>query len=88
MTMCRHEFYTRHRGPYVLQIVRTRVGTHKGRYACEVCLLPGRVDGMDVAAEASALMTDPRDTIEAVYVWSEPEQQHVMTYRREAICES
>ena len=38
----------------------------------------------DVVAEAYALLTDPRDTIESVYVWSEPEQQHITTIRRPA----
>jgi hypothetical protein len=36
----------------------------------------------DVVAEASALLTDPRDTITSVLVWSDSEQQHVVTLTR------
>lgn len=73
-------FYTRHRGPFVLQVVRE---TPKTKYRFSVDTLKGSVDGVDVDSEARALILDPRDSIVSVYVWSEPEQQHVCTYRRE-----
>lgn len=72
-------FYTRHRGPYRLQIIRP-TGKAKAPWASNT--LSGASDGEDVAAEAQALLEDPRDVIEAVYIWSVPERQHVMTYRR------
>ena len=37
--------------------------------------LKGTVERDDVVDEATALLTDPRDTIDYVYVWSVPEQQ-------------
>ena len=72
-------FYTRHRGPYRLQVCRL-TPTRKVKYHTQT--LMGLVDGEDVEAEARALLDDPRDTIDAVYVWSEYEQQHCITFRR------
>lgn len=70
----------RHRGPFVLQVSRTT--TRKP--GVQVVALPGRTDREDVEGEALALLADPRDTIVAVHVWSDPEQQHVTTIRAEA----
>jgi hypothetical protein len=72
-------FYTRHKGPYQLQVLRlAQSGKHKHSVAC----LEAPVDaGEDVETECMALLTDPRDTIVAVAVWSVPESQHVATFR-------
>lgn len=77
--------FDHHRGPFRLQVLRTRkVSEGSKRYPATTQTLPGLTDGADVADEAKALLTDPRDTIDAVYVFSETEAQHVMTYRRQA----
>lgn len=70
---------SRHRGPYQFCVSRphkTKKNTHTSEW------LSGRVQSWDVEEEAHALVNDPRDTIQAVHVWSEKEQQFVMTYRR------
>lgn len=72
----------RHRGPFKLQVVRPRPITKTLRAGCTVTTLQGTVTKDDVTDEAHSLLTDPRDTIEAVYVWSVPEQQHILTYRK------
>lgn len=69
----------RHRGPFVLQVLRP-TPTRKSPASTET--LPGTVARWDVKEEAHSLLTDPRDTIESVYVFSESERQHVTTYRR------
>jgi hypothetical protein len=71
-----------HRGPFTLQVCRL-TPTRKVKYHTET--LRGALDRDDVADEARMLLTDPRDTIDAVYVFSVPEQQHVMTYTRKAV---
>ena len=47
-------------------------------------VLPGTVSGsaVEIIAEARALLDDPRDNITSVYVWSDRDQQHVMTFTR------
>lgn len=69
----------RHRGPFVLRVLRH---TPRRKYPFQSQLLPGTVARWDVKEEAHALLTDPRDTIESVTVYSEPEQKHITTYRR------
>lgn len=69
----------RHRGPYRFHVERPSKG--KTGYRNE--WLPGSVPTWDAEEEARALLTDPRDTILRVHVWSEREQQFVMTYRKE-----
>jgi hypothetical protein len=65
-----------HRGPYLFMVTRPFVSTKKeGFYRSE--WLKGTVDHEDVGPEAIALIRDKRDTIEAVYVWSEREQAFV-----------
>ncbi len=80
MTMA-EPFYRRHRGPFQLQVLRlAQSGKHKHSVAC----LESPVSaGEDVEQEAMSLLTDPRDTIIAVAVWSIPESQHVCTFRGE-----
>ena len=46
-------------------------------------LLPGEVDREDVEEEAQSLLTDQRDTITCVFVWSASEQQFVGSYKKE-----
>jgi hypothetical protein len=70
----RTPFYLRHRGPFRLVAVRQ---TPKGP---AVQWLKGNVEGEEAEAEAKALMTDPRDTIDAVEVWSERQSQFVHTF--------
>jgi hypothetical protein len=77
-------FYTRHRGPYQLQITRSKPLTSKAKLKVEVETLTGTVDGPDVESEARALLDDPRDSILSVSVWSIKEQQHVMTFSKGA----
>jgi hypothetical protein len=66
----------RHRGPYRLLVVRTSKGKtgHRNEW------LPGTVPTWDADEEAQALLTDRRDSILRVHVWSDREQQFVMTY--------
>lgn len=67
---------SRHRGPYQLLVTRPS----KGQTPIRVEWLAGRSDGDEVEAEAQALLSDPRDRVLRVHVWSEREQQFVMTY--------
>lgn len=67
-----------HRGPYIFMVTRPftkKVGFYRSEW------LKGEVDREDVGSEALALLDDPRDTITAVYVWSEREQAFVTTIR-------
>ena len=75
------DIYAHHRGPYRLQVIRL-TPTRKCPYATET--LPGTVETDDIPTEAQALLDDPRDSIIAVIVWSDSEQQHVTTYNRKA----
>lgn len=75
-------FYVRHRGTFTLMVGR-QTPTQKMKWHTET--LRGKsLRGEEVEAEALALLADPRDSIDAVYVYSDREQRHVMTYRRPA----
>lgn len=68
-------WWTRHRGPYSFHVTRpfaTKPGFARGEW------LKGTVEAEEAEAEAQALLTDPRDRITAVHLWSEREQQFVM----------
>ena len=68
----------RHRGPYLFCVTRPSP-VKVGRFA--TTWLPGLVEHDTVGDEATALLTDPRDTIVDVGVWSEREQIFVTTIR-------
>ena len=67
-----------HRGPYRFMV--SRPGTKAGFYTSE--WLTGNVDRDDVETESMALLTDPRDTIDVVHVWSVVENQFITTVKR------
>lgn len=77
--------FEHHRGPYTLQVIRETPVSKGRKVPYVVDTLPGTVEPEDIPAEARALLTDPRDTITSVFVWSEYEQQHVTTYKRKDI---
>lgn len=62
---------TAHRGPFRLVVVRP-FATKPGFFRSE--WLKGEVERDDVVEEARSLLTDPRDTIVGVYVWSVREE--------------
>jgi len=66
-----------HRGPF--KFLLARPGAKPGFYRSQ--WLKGHVLRDDVEAEADALLTDPRDTILDVCVWSVTEQQFVGVIR-------
>jgi hypothetical protein len=68
-----------HRGPYVFGVIR-ETPTRKLKWHYD--LLPGNVEVDDIRDEARALLSDPRDTITSVIVFSVHEQRHVTTYKR------
>lgn len=70
---------TRHRGPFRFLVARPSTGKTPIRTAW----LPGEVHRADVDDEAMALLTDPRDGIISISVWSVTEQQYVWTYRKD-----
>ncbi len=70
-----------HRGPFKFLITRTNNRTKTG-FASE--WLAGETQKDDVEQEAQALLTDPRDTIINVYVWSIREDVFVGGYKRDA----
>ena len=65
-----------HRGPFLLNVVRP--GKKAGFNSSE--WLKGSVEKADVEEEVHALLTDPRDSITAVSVWSELEEQFAGTF--------
>lgn len=69
----------KYRGPFRLMVVRP-FATKPGFFRSE--WLPGVVDSADITAEARALLTDPRDSIVTVDIWSEREQKFIHTYRK------
>jgi hypothetical protein len=73
-----------YRGPFRLCV--TRPASKPGFYRSE--WLAGTVATEDLTAEARALLTDPRDRIQHINVWSEREQKFVHTFRREDFDES
>lgn len=68
-----------YRGPFRLCVARPFV-SKPGFIRSE--WLPGVVDSAEITAEAHALLSDPRDSILTVDVWSEREQKFVHTYRK------
>lgn len=73
-------FWSRHVGPYVLRVSRphpTRAGHWTGEKLNEE-----HQHGADAEAEARALLSDPRDTVAFVNVWSVSEEAFVGGYRR------
>jgi hypothetical protein len=50
--------------------------------------LQGSDDGPGTQDSAYALLTDPRDTINTISVWSEREQSFAMNYRKGDICDA
>lgn len=79
-TLAQHwrEIAGRHRGPYLFSV--TRPGKKPGFRTSQ--WLPGRMDKDDVYEEAMALLRDPRDEILGVSVWSDREDQFVMSFPR------
>lgn len=71
--------YDHHRGPYVFGVVRE---TPARKIKWHYYPLPGHVEVDDIRDEAAALLSDPRDTITSVIVFSVAEAQHVTTYKR------
>jgi hypothetical protein len=67
-----------HRGPYRFVVTRP-FATKPGFYRSE--WLKGTVEPEDIASEALALLNDPRDTINAVFVWSVREEAYVTTIK-------
>ena len=65
-------FYTRHKGPYSFSL--SRRFPHLSSEAIE-----GTYEGEQVEAAALSLL-DTNLNITSVHVWSESEQQYVMTY--------
>ncbi len=73
-----------HRGPFILLVDRPSTKAHKnaaGVYRTSEWL-KGEVEKDDVVSEAESLLTDPRDTILGVSVWSIKEAQFVGGFRR------
>ena len=66
-----------HRGPFSLAITRHVKGKPASQW------LGREIDTEEVEEEALSLLTDPRDTIAQVHVWSEREHQFVHCFRRE-----
>ncbi len=72
------DILARHRGPYIFCVVRPSP-KKKGFYKSE--WLKGSTEREDVGPEAMALLTDPRDTVIQVAVWSEREASFVTVIR-------
>lgn len=71
----------RHRGPYTFQLYRpaSKPGFHTSEW------VPGVVSKDDVIELATMHLTDPRDTVEDIGVWSQTEGQFVTVIRRKDI---
>lgn len=72
-------FYTRHRGPYTLQLNRD---TPKQKQPWHTEALEGLLSGEEALELAHSFVNDPRDTIQSVHIWSDTEECHVCTVRR------
>lgn len=72
-------FLDNHRGPFLFCVTRPH-GTKKGFVSSE--WLKGSIEREDVSSEAQALLTDPRDTINYVAVWSDREHCFIGGYNR------
>lgn len=70
-----------HRGPFLLCIVRP--GSKAGFFRSE--WLAGEVSRGDVEDECLSLLTDPRDTISSIQVWSVSEQTMCGTIKEGAV---
>ncbi len=75
------DILSRHRGPYIFMIIRAASSKKSPRFTSE--WLKGEVESDDVGPEALALLTDPRDTIDHIAVYSDREQQFVTLIRGE-----
>lgn len=67
-------FTSRHRGPYQLLVIRpfkTKVGFYRSEW------LSGETQSDEVMDEVDALLTDPRDNISSIHIWSIKEEQFV-----------
>lgn len=62
-----------HRGPYRFLVTRPSRGKNPNRGEW----LAGDVESVDVAEECEALLTDPRDSITSISIWSDKEEQFV-----------
>ena len=71
-----------HRGPFWLCITRPHPGK-PGFYRSE--WLTSEVPRDDVEDECLALLTDPRDTIRSIQVWSVPEQRYCGTIKGDSV---
>lgn len=69
----------RHRGPFRFQMCREQTSTRTRPLTYRSDMVSGTIPAADVLTDAYSLLTDPRDTITAIYVWSDVEQQHVTT---------
>ena len=67
------DILSRHRGPFLFCLTRPGV---KSRFKSE--WLKSEVASEDVWEEAKALLSDPRDTISAIHVWSQRENMFVV----------
>lgn len=74
------EAIMRHRGPFFLMVVRPNP-KKSDRFVSE--WLKGQSNKDDVESDVMGLLTDPRDTIVSVAVWSDAENQFVGTYNKE-----
>ena len=72
------EIFRRHRGPYSLIVWRTF------KQGDKVTITKKELErSADPEADAKMFLTDPRDCVTSVDVWSEKEEQFVTTVRRE-----
>ncbi len=75
-------FLSGHRGPYRLLLGRPHPKAGKAAAGFSTSeWAQGLTEGPDVAEEAQSLLTDPRDTVDMVHVWSEREECFVGGYR-------
>lgn len=73
----------RHRGPFLFCVSRPDSrGKRMGKNFHTSEWLPGLVEKADAVAEAVALLTDSRDTVRSVALWSVKEEQFVGGFRR------
>lgn len=74
-------FIHNHRGPFLFNV--SRPAKKAGFFTSE--WLKGNVEPEDIPAEAHALLTDPRDTINYVAVWSEREACFIGGYAKRMV---
>ena len=75
-------FWMRHTGPFKLCVGRPHKNQKRKPNTFCSEWLQGSDDGPECQEAAYALLTDPRDTINTVSVWSEREESFSMNYRR------